>query len=312
MTSRRRRVGPAFDPQLAIAEAKMNGVDLLRWSALQALSQLGARTLGRMAKAAGVAIEEIGDRFVQDDQTAREKMFKELAQAGVRSMRASYGQVVTAREGPASRTHYRAGTGRDAGGKMLQALGSADFFSATANGLQWGNIQLLDDTARQWHRLNFGAGGRAGGASESYNVPGTGLSLGLHDGPSPSFSMPAGMWLDDENRRHGPDAGRRGMDAFYPRRKLPGAGQKLPTHPDLHPAAISKQEAASGDIETRGIKGRHFMDAGVRRMARDLPIALDAYKREKYMNVAKVNRRIAIHEVVRFQAPEGLFEVQVP
>jgi len=264
-----------------------------------------------MAKAAGVAVEDIGARFAEDDEKAREKMFKELAQAGVRSMRSSYGQVVTAREGAASRTHYRAGTGRDAGGKMVQALSSPDFYTATSRGMEWGNIQLLDDTARQWHRLNFGAGGRAGGGSKSYEVAGAGISIGLQDGPSPSFSMPAGMWIGSDGSRHRPDASRRGLDAFYPRRSVHGASN-LPTHPDLNPAAISRQEASSGSIETRGIKGRHFMDAGVRRIARELPLALDAYKKEKYMNVSRVTRRISVRQVVTFHSPTALFDIEVP
>ena len=231
----------------------------------------------------------------RDNPAFRQRMFQTLGRNAQLSMLDAYGQLVTRREGPADRTHYRAGQGRFAGGVLLQALGSADFFEATPNGLAWGNIAALDAAARHWHRIAFGAGGRGAGGSAHYPVTFKGLAsiaLGYDETPSPGFSMPAGVWISGEDGSR-VQAGRHpnGSDAFYPVRvnntveiskeASPGRFGQLVRSQSVsltrNGTRIRQQGRPEGLRPTRGIQGKDFFNAGVRRIANDLPKVIDDY-----------------------------------
>lgn len=116
---------------------------------------------------------------------------------------------------------------RDANGRLLRALKSDLFFRGTNTGIGFINEKLLNDEAKQWHRLNFGAGAAAGAPAQPVRVTWQGALLttvGLRDGPSEPFSLPVGIWVEG---------------GFYPR----GAVPRFPT---------------------KGIKGEHFLDAGLK------------------------------------------------
>lgn len=124
---------------------------------------------------------------------------------------------------------------RDAGGKLRRALGSKSFYRGTYEGIGIVNTTVLDSTARQWHRLNFGARPAGTYTPTMYQVRFGNLvagSFGFADEePSAPFLMPKGVFSGD--------------GAFYPR------GRTL-----VNP--------------TRGIQAWNFLDAGPRVMAERL------------------------------------------
>jgi len=127
---------------------------------------------------------------------------------------------------------YREST-RDAGGRLLRALGREDFFRGTYDGIGLANRNLLDREARQWHRLNFGARPGAGVAPRQFQITWQGLAvgaIGLPSEPSAPFGLPRGFWREG---------------GFYP----------------TGPRQIYK---------TKGIRAWNFLDAGTEAISRNL------------------------------------------
>lgn len=164
------------------------------------------------------------------------------------SMLRSYDQTVTARKEFSS---YRAnGEGdtqpRFSGGKLRRALSHRDMVVATPQGIAYINNDILDREAKQWARLNYGAGGAAGGGGGAYPWTFRGVTLGaltLPWAPSPAFRMPHGVWIGGRNG----SVNDQGLSAgFYPR-------------------------SSQLNVLTRGIEGRHFFDAGLRRFTQEFP-----------------------------------------
>lgn len=153
---------------------------------------------------------------------------------------------------------------RYAGGRLLAALRSPEFVVVQGDSLQYGNTRVLDDQARQWRRLNFGAYGSAGPGPgpAKFDVKWGNMvvaSIGLEPDPRPGFSIPAGT-------------GRRGY---------------WTSGGEFHPASEGPVAEGGGDgsyrwikkKQTKGIVARNFLDAGVRRIAKEMP---DAF-REMYV-----------------------------
>jgi hypothetical protein len=127
---------------------------------------------------------------------------------------------------------YREST-RDAGGRLLRALGREDFFRDTYDGIGLANRNMLDREARQWHRLNFGARPGAGVAPRQFQISWQGLTvgaIGLPNEPSAPFGLPRGFWREG---------------AFGP----------------TGPRQIYK---------TRGIRAWNFLDAGTATIGREI------------------------------------------
>lgn len=161
---------------------------------------------------------------------------------------------------------------RYAGGKLLSALSSPAFYTATEQGVEFANKAHLDQTAAQWYRLNFGAGlrGKTSRKHGIHNIKfyGEAVSpLSLRGfGPSAPFSMPAGIW-DPSGK---PDPSRRGEDEFVPSSLFEAsyAGQNL-VGVALGGGASSRFYAGRA---TLGIKGTAFLDAGIRVLAEQLGV----------------------------------------
>jgi hypothetical protein len=167
------------------------------------------------------------------DQVAR--LMQRATVAEYEKAKATYGRNIAP---------YRLTT-RDAGGKLGRALRSSVFYRATYDGIGFVNTTLLNRTARQWHRLNFGARPRGNYTPQMYSANFGGLVAGAFgyagEEPSAPFGMPRGVWS-----REG---------AFYPR------GNRI-----VNP--------------TRGIRAWNFLDAGPRVLAERIGPAYEGLYRD--------------------------------
>jgi len=312
---KRNRSSGDYNPSVALEAAKRQAVQLLERAATQTLVRAAGAVMKEMSEEMRDVVVQVGQVFAEDDASTRQKLFQELGEAAQRSSAASYGQLVTRREGPASATHYRAGEGRLAGGVMVRALNDPAFFNATSLGLEWGNKELLDAAAAQWHRLNFGAGGRAGGGGDQefpvHFGSGGGTALGFDDGPSPGFSMPPGVWVGMSGDRVSAGSSGRGTDQFFPQSRpiTNDSGAKVGSV-NIRPKGI--MGASNRSRQTGGIEGKHFMEAGLRRIANDLPIVMDTYAQDRFKGLSRVAKRRRASAIVAFQSPASLLEIEVP
>lgn len=151
---------------------------------------------------------------------------------------------------------------RYANGAMLKALSSPNFYKVTARGVGLIDAGYLDRVAKQWYRLNFGAG-EVGGFSKrhgSHVIPFLGSTAGALSlqgyGPSKAFRMPSGAWLTTNMSLAGGtgrgDFSRRGQDQFVPLKYL------------------QRRTAPFRGGMTSGIIGTAYLDPGVKTLAREL------------------------------------------
>jgi hypothetical protein len=223
---------------------------------------------------------------VGDAQLA--KAHETIARKGQDSVLRSYDQVVTARN------KRRLGPYRDvidppsrpqnvrfANGKLRAALGAADFWEADAHGIRFINVDMLNHRARQWARLSAGAGGRGAGSKQRFEVKWGELvvaSLGLNMRPSPSFVVPKGYWFDPESG-HPVGPGARGTSRFFPMGEGPRSGARsslVGKNADGKKVRVPMQRRRV----SRGIEARNFLDAGVRRIAREIGPTYERVHRE--------------------------------
>lgn len=289
--------------------AKRRATALLAQEANRTIMKLAAVTLGEVSEELQAMLLEVARGFEGDDASTRQKLFQEMGEAAQRSMLSAYGSLVTAREGPASATHYRAGQGRLAGGIVARTLDDPDFFNATSLGLEWGNRELLDSAAAQWHRLNFGAGG-GGEDGEEFPVRfggGDGTALSIDESPSKGFVMPRGIWLTNEGEHVSGGANPRGSDQFFPQSRPITDGKG-----NVKGSINIRPEAIAGRANTSQIEGKHFMDAGIRRIAQDLPQVMQQYADDRYAGLSRVRKRRKASAVVQFTSPASLLEIEIP
>lgn len=159
---------------------------------------------------------------------------------------------------------YRNMTGKDgryAGGKLLAALTSPSMYNITRDGVSIINPQFLDKQAKQWYRMNFGAGSRGKNTKQvpaRANVTFFGQTTPIDSAlngfkPSPAYMLPPGWWKGQEDGKiYRSNPSRRPFkDEFY----LSGGiylGGRSP-------------------IPSKGFAGSRFLDAGVERMVQTMP-----------------------------------------
>lgn len=292
---------PSASPAVAAARQAFTGrlVGNLKLDLADSLVQAIAEALGSTAK----TLQELA-RIIQAGPAKEE--FRVAHQAiGERAQQAvlnSYAQVVTARKRVPS---YRLGdTGanqRYAGGKLKAALASPAFFSASERGLEFINVQLLDETARHWARLNAGAGSVGAGSRRSFDIQWSNLvigALGVGMTPSPAFDLPRGYWFSPGAGPVPP--GERGTSEFYPA----GSGPRAGANTRLFSVGESGKRtgvAFQRRRVSRGIQARNFLDAGVARIANDLGPAYERLYKELYatkvaaVRPARANLHVVTH-----------------
>lgn len=230
------------------------------------------------------ALAEVHARGVAPAE--RQRMNHALGKMGQASVLRSYDRSVTARQNKLGNTYpYRATSHkkyrRYAGGRLRGALAAESFFEATADHLVFINETALNKAAVQWARLNAGAGGRAGPRPGPTAVRWSNVVvgvLGIDMGPRPGFFVPKGYWFSRaEGAMVSASEGERGRHEFHPigvgplsgrtriERKVKGGDPKGPGLARRRPS--------------KGIRGRHFLEAGTERIAEAYPSQLEALYR---------------------------------
>lgn len=250
--------------------------------ALRQMDHMVAETIRGAARATSQQLVQLADAIERGvSPSDRLALHRSLGRNGQRSVLASFdatrGRSTTnAALNRSSGAKYR----RYAGGRLRAALADSAFWQATEDGLLFINVELLNRRARQWARLNFGAGERGKGSRPSVGVYLGAMqiaALGLEEGPRPAYRMPTGYFTDNSGV---PVAGRTPGAAFFLykngpyRRGTVGGG-------------VSYQNS-EGKVERLpliqarmvGFEGRQFLDAGVSRIAREIgPGYQELYRR---------------------------------
>lgn len=214
----------------AAAELRINLGKSIRDAAVQGLTQVGRATQD--------LVNEFNDVSIKTN-LARQQINDRLAKEMQSAVKTAYAQNVLARQSVPS---YRAGQGR-----FPQALGSAidsaDFAVGTGVGIAFINTDLLDNAARHWARLNYGAGGNPDGLeapSATIAFGDVSFSLRLGGGARPAFNIPAAP----------------GRFGYFNK-----VGQFYPGLPK------DKSDVPLRSRPTKGIGARRFLDAGLQALA---------------------------------------------
>ncbi len=194
----------------------------------------------------------------------------QMAQVHTRIAKQMQAATVTAYENHPKRAtpSYRLSS-RDAGGRLLAALSSDLMVRGTYDGIGFVNTTMLDKEARQWHRLNFGAVGSAGGGAITRPISAywDGILLGAFgftdESSSKGFKLPRGLWLNaGGDSREASGASRTGQ--FFPQGGQGGQGER---HLLAGKGILGRPNEARF---TKGIKAWNFLDAGVQVLAAEL------------------------------------------
>lgn len=197
------------------------------------------------------------------DKSELAKLHRRVAADMRESVKSSFEQTVHSKPG-----QYRMGDKRISGGKLKRAIMASSLAVGTEEGIFFVDEYRLSREAKHWRRLNFGAVGTAVTGREAKRFPFrfddvTLYTVGFPDGATPSFGLPPGFFEDASGEKVDRSTSRRGMDKF-----IWVKGGKA-----MHPGV---RKVIDGPMSiTRGIKPRNFLDAGLRRMVKELPPAYE-------------------------------------
>ena len=184
----------------------------------------------------------------------------------------AYDKRVNRKKTPAYRANASGKWKRYAGGRMRKAIADPQFFRASYDGIFFGNQNVMDRQAKQWFRLNFGAGPRAKSGpyrAGEYRLrffgEATGAPVTLRGyGTAAGYSMPKGLFLNPTTGVPRKLGGSRG-DIFHPR--------ALPLRTRFQVPSDFAGKIWSGG-PTQGFGGFHFLDSGMKRIAQIWPIGI--------------------------------------
>jgi len=152
-------------------------------------------------------------------------------------------------------------------GKLRDALAASNNVVANADGFEFMNMRALRQKARHVGRLNWGAQGYAvsSESSPAYPLRLFGAEVGqvsFREQTRPAFALPPGLFFG-QGVWTLPTGERRGTGAFYPLGEIKSAYLR---------GRVARR-AALGFFgnETRGIRPRYFLEAGLEEMTRALP-----------------------------------------
>jgi hypothetical protein len=238
-----------------------------------------------LVSSSNTLLKEIYDKHFHQTGSGRipksfmeEEIYRPMGLAAQRSVIAAFAQRRPRTGMPAYRTSAQHPQNiRYANGALLRALGSPDFFNVGPRGLEFINEDRLDLEAKHWRRLNFGTrGGAPLSPPKRFDVNWDGqvvASFGLDPDPRPAFRIPPGLWIQP--------------GVFFPfsevtaearQRGVMGTTRHSAPQPyRLSSKGWSEERIASkhyGQM-TKGIASTNFLDAGMRRLAREVRPAID-------------------------------------
>lgn len=225
---------------------------------------------GRTSKQLIAVSRTIGEGLAPDRTRRMFQAVGEHAQAEVLS---AYDQKVGGsgdyRKNPRAQRNKRY-----AGGALRAALASSQFFEADAHGLRFANFDLLSRRAKQWRRLNFGAG--VPGVEARFGVRWSNVvveTIGFDVEPAEAFRIPRGYWV---NNGQGVAPGEGRGDAFYPVSERPA---------NLRGAVLAG--AAMGRIQARS-----FLEAGAEEIADQLPRGFELLYRDLFAEAQRAGEAV--------------------
>ncbi len=218
----------------------------------------------------------IADTYAKS-MSARKGSFRQMYQQVGMEALASVGRSYAARrssQAPPYRANTKAPFERYAGGKLARALADPKMFRAASDGIEFVNQPWLDTQARQWYRLQWGAG-PGQGREVGPRRPGVATSrivlfgqqagtMGISGRPSANFYVPRGTFTQGQ---------------FIPANYA--AGQEKAAIRQKHSSAASIGAFArpdrksvgfwGGGMSKSGIAAQHYLESGVATIARLAP-----------------------------------------
>lgn len=174
---------------------------------------------------------------------------------------------------------------RYSGGAMERAIKNKSFVVGDANGIAFIDKDMMDRTAKQWYRLNFGTlpkGSKnpAVGSMKFFGKASSQRAELTGFGPSRAFGLPdgpgIGFWSSTYAKTSkGPlSASHSGRGAFYVRFR----GQKF---------IGNRPPTSFKTLMSSGIQGKRFLDAGARSINAEYPRLLTGMIRDWEVKAAK-------------------------
>jgi hypothetical protein len=249
-----------FDHDL-IADAVEAEVDY--WVSMLSI-EASAALIEEAPRVTSLGIKELG-RVLREGISAdeRAKMNEQLmARARAAMMRVYTRQRNKERSVRGYRSGLEGKYKRYANGKLTAAITSPNFFSADANGIHM-NMGFLSREARQWARLNFGAGekGRGGAGKKTVYIGHMAVAaLGFDDGARPAMKMPLGYFADAGGKLVGKGAKPYQYIpmATIPKSKTGKAGYRMAVNPET-----GKRTKIKGIKPVGSYEGERFLDAAI-------------------------------------------------
>lgn len=262
--------GGGASNQYLINKAYVEGVrNIQNLATRSVVNQAAAQAVGEAALVLELYAEVLKSQY-KNRKKRMTNINKEVGLDAQHYTLETYKERVNPHNTPAYRENASGSDRRYAGGKMIRAISDPGFFRASSDGILFGNSSVMDRHAKQWYRLNFGAGPKgktgpykAGEYRLRFFGEASGAPVTLRGyNPSEAFYVPRGLFVDGGGIPQ--KLGARRGDIFVPLR-----GKKLPD---------KLQKAARGKLwgggMSAGFGGYHFMDAGMKRIAVTWPIGL--------------------------------------
>lgn len=302
------RRGDFADPLVPyLNEAIQRATEQAMGMAMDATSEAFARATDAASRSTSQQLLEIA-RFI-DQGVAPQDLARanhDIGAAAQRSVLASYDQTVGRRDRSGASGYRQTGKfQRYSGGRLRRALASDAFFDSDEHGIYFINVAMLNETAAQWARINFGAAPAGQGSRQSFDVRFSDLvivSLGLNEGARPGFTIPTGYFTEGSSGPVvAPNASRPPGNAFY----VAGTGPHAKTRWVVDDEGNRVPKPHVGRKVTGGIRARNFLDAGVARIAREVPVQYKAIVNQAYergltaVRPAPVNIRVTTHRRYR-------------
>lgn len=123
---------------------------------------------------------------------------------------------------------------------LTDAIENADFVQVSARGIAFGDISILDKTAKQWYRMNYGAAPSGQGSQDTFSGRFSNITVNFvfNNPPDAGYGLPRGGFKGPDGKWQSKAPGVRD-GAFYP---LTGSKQEFPT---------------------KGNVGYYFLDTGI-------------------------------------------------